>query len=138
VIQAPGRFPSSAAISPTSELAPLPSRKARLDTMYMARWHRVSMTLVRRVLDKKPSALDRTTEIMIIWSSLPSSACQLYERFGQRAARALRRDTTRTLERVDIETFIFPLKIFVLKCLLECTSLCVVGGDYSKGFIFFL
>ena len=62
---------------PTSELAPLPSRKALLDTMYMPRWQRVSMTLVRRVLVKKPSPLERTTEMTMMWSSLP-----VYVRFG--------------------------------------------------------
>ena len=76
VSQAPGLFPSSAAILPTSESAPLPSRKAWLDTMYMAHWQRVSMTLVRRMLDRNPSALDRTMEIIMRWSSFPSSACQ--------------------------------------------------------------
>ncbi len=71
VSQALGLFPSSAAILPTSESAPLPSRKAWLDTMYMARWHRLSMTLVRRMLDKNPSALERTTETIMTWSSFP-------------------------------------------------------------------
>jgi hypothetical protein len=77
VSQAPGLSPSSAAIFPTRESAPLPSRKALLDTMYMACWHLLSMTLVRRLLAKNPSALERTTEIMITWSSFPDSACQL-------------------------------------------------------------
>ena len=74
---APDRFPSSAAIFPTSESAPLPSRKALLDTMYMPRRHRVSMTLVRRVLVKKPRVLERTKEMTMMSSSLPVSVCKL-------------------------------------------------------------
>ena len=77
--------------------------------MYMALWHRVSMTLVRRKLDKKPSALDRTTEIMMMWSSLPSSACISYERTRTRTRALCVGDVIQTLEGVDIENFVLPL-----------------------------
>ena len=109
VSQAPGRFPSSAAILPTNESAPLPSRKARLDTMYMARWHRVSMTFVRRKLDKNPNALVRTTEIMMMWSSLPISVCISHERTRTRTRALCVGNVIQTLEGVDIENFVLPL-----------------------------
>ena len=137
VSQAPGRLPSSAAIFPTRESAPLPSRKALLDTMYMARWHRVSMTLVRRKLDKKPSALDRTTEMMMMWSSLPSSARVSHKRNRTRAL-CVQDVVMRTLEGVDIKTLVLPLQVFFSKCLFKGTSLGIIRGDYSVFFILFL
>jgi len=43
-----------------------------------------------------------------------------------------------TLEGIDIEALVLPVKVLVLKRVLELTSLRIVRGDYSIGFIFVL
>ena len=43
-----------------------------------------------------------------------------------------------TLEGIDIEALVVPVKVFVLKRVLELASLCIVRGDYSIRLIFVL
>jgi hypothetical protein len=47
-------------------------------------------------------------------------------------------DETLTLKGIDIETLVVPLKILVLKCVLNLVSLCIVRGDYPIGNTFIL
>ena len=39
-----------------------------------------------------------------------------------------------TLEGIYVEALVVPVKVFVLKCALELTSLCIVRGDNPIGF----
>ena len=57
--------PKCAAIFPTRELAPFPSKNFLLEAMYMPRLHRVSITFVRRRFERNPRSFERTTEIIM-------------------------------------------------------------------------
>jgi hypothetical protein len=38
--------------------------------------------------------------------------------------------TGRTLERVDIEALVVPIKAFIIERFFECALLCIIWGDY--------
>ena len=61
------------------------------------------------------------------------------ETIGCTRCAPVRRDATiQTLERIDVEALVLPVKIFTFKCLFKCTSLCIVRGDYTERNVFLL
>ena len=46
--------------------------------------------------------------------------------------RAMHRDTTQTLERINIEALVLPFKVLFPKCLFNHASLCIIWCDYTK------